>query len=165
MRDLTLQESRDYTYEGRCRLWGQDVFVGLDLPEGEDKARALEAALPAVEQRLEWLENNRAGVEKALLDDGGPDLAQDWASSAELAEEEDAECYIMEDGQKVFFPITPEAFCASLQPESLVLNGKEGNGRFRMELMLVCDPDYFAGHALEVCVEADGTISSGGLFG
>ena len=89
MRDLTLQESRDYTYEGRCRLWGQDVFVGLDLPEGEDKARALEAALPAVEQRLEWLENNRAGVEKALLDDGGPDLAQDWASSAELAEEED----------------------------------------------------------------------------
>ena len=33
MRDLTLQESRDYTYEGRCRLWGQDVFVGLDLPE------------------------------------------------------------------------------------------------------------------------------------
>ena len=49
MRDLTLQESRDYTYEGRCRLWGQDVFVGLDLPEGEDKARALEAALPAVE--------------------------------------------------------------------------------------------------------------------
>lgn len=95
MRDLTLQESRDYTYEGRCRLWGQDVFVGLDLPEGEDKARALEAALPAVEQRLEWLENNRAGVEKALLDDGGPDLAQEWASSAELAEEEDAECYIM----------------------------------------------------------------------
>ncbi len=47
------------------------------------------------------------------------------------------------------FPITPEAFCASLRPESLVLNGKEGNGRFRMELMLVCDPDYFAGHALE----------------
>ena len=45
------------------------------------------------------------------------------------------------------------------------MNGKEGNGRFRMELMLVCDPDYFAGHALEVCVEADGTISSGGLFG
>ena len=129
MRDLTLQESRDYTYEGRCRLWGQDVFVGLDLPEREDKARALEAALPAVEQRLEWLENNRAGVEKALLDDGGPDLAQEWASSAELAEEEDAECYIMEDGQKVFFPITPEAFCASLRPESLVLNGKEGNGR------------------------------------
>lgn len=115
------------------------MFVGLDLPEGEDKARALEAALPAVEQRLEWLENNRAGVEKALLDDGGPDLAQEWASSAELAEEEDAECYIMEDGQKVFFPITPEAFCASLRPESLVLNGKEGNGRFRMELMLVCD--------------------------
>ena len=162
---LKLQESQDYTYEGCCTIWGQEIFMGLDLPAGEDKSAALQDALPFIEERLGWLENNRAGIEKALLDDGGTALAQEWACSAEEGEEEGVESYIMEDGQIVYFPITSEDFCASLRLESLVLDGSDGNGAIRMEVLLICDPDYFAGHALAVHVEADGTVVSDGLFG
>ena len=126
MRDLTLQESRDYTYEGRCRLWGGRMFCRVGSAGGRGQGRALEGALPAVEQRLEWLENNRAGVE-SLCWMTAADLARTGASVRRNCEEEDAECYHGDDGQKgPFSPSRRRRSAPACGRVASSLNGKEG---------------------------------------
>lgn len=111
------------------------------------------------------MESNRSLLEQAMLDDGMAILAGDWAAGAEEAEDEEAECYIMEDGQKVFVPVTPDDFCRSLYPQSVCLLFCNGWDKPYMTVGLGCAPDYFAGHSIMVSVNADKRICCDGLAG
>ena len=98
-----------------------------------------------------------------LIDDGMLELAEDWASSAEEAEDEEQECYVMEDGEKVFFPISEKDFTDSLYVESITMNIE--NNEISLEIFFCCSPDYFAGHCIIVEVDRDGNITSQSLAG
>ena len=89
-------------------------------------------------------------------------LAEDWASSAEPAEDETQECYLMENGAKVFLPITKEDFAASLRYVSVTVYAGEN---ISLELYLGCEPDYFAGHSIGMKIGADHTLEGGDLWG
>ena len=106
----------DFGYEIKVTLWGrEEVPMTLILPEEESgKEEALEAHLPDVERELQWLEQAFPSVVRAVLREGLVSLAEDWVSGAQRAEEETQDCYVLEDGRKVFLPITEKAFCQSL---------------------------------------------------
>lgn len=158
---------QDFDYETRATLWGREgVDLALTLPaDAVGKEEALRAHLPDVERELQWLDQAFPSVVRAVLQDGMLSLAEDWASSAQRAEEETQECYVMEDGQKVFLPITEKAFCRSLYPDGIGLSFEEGWDRPSADIYLCCSPDYFAGHCIVVSVDRDHQVTCDGLAG
>ena len=162
------RSSELFAFEGECRLWNREkVICTLDFPAADLERRqaVLNKRLPFIKEQLAWLENSRAAIEQALLDDGMAALAERWAESAEEAEDEETACYIMEDGLKVFLPITPEVFCRSLYASSVSLVFDGGWDNPYISLGLGCSPDYFAGHVISVSVDAQKQVHCDGLTG
>ena len=154
-----------FSYEGNIQLWGKNTSVALNFPKDKPEGEYFDILEEKIIEYLKWIEENRAKIEKALIDDDSVSLAENWASSAEEAEDEEQECYIMEDGQKVFFPITEEDFTKSLYLESISLDFRDNAENPELELFIACSPDYFAYHALHVFVDTEKNIKSNGLAG
>lgn len=164
LEDFKPDDVFDYEYKGK--LWGNDdVCVGLILnEEAEDKEALFKSCFNVIKEKIEWINNNRNKIEKALLDDGMVELAEDWASSSEEAEDEEQECYIMDDGTKVFIPITEEDFCNSLHLDGFTIYC-DSEKDISVDVFLFCKPDYFAYHSIELFVNEDNTIDVNGLAG
>lgn len=154
-----------FAYTGSFEVWGEDTDFSIDFGEQkEEPAKLLEKYLPQIEEKIEWLRTHKEEILTRLIE--GEDilsLAEDWASSAEEAEDEEQECYIMEDGQKVFLPITREDFVRSLSCSATIFC--EAEDCVWMEMFLACSPDYFAGHAIEMSLDTDGELDYGSLWG
>ncbi len=153
-------------FSGKTTVWGREaveIYVNFtdDAKGCEDEYLAINIAL--INNKLEWIENNRHLIEQALLDDDMLAMAEDWASSAEEVEDEEQECYIMEDGQKVFLPISEEDFCLSLYFEAINISFDGENPE--AELVLLCNPDYFAGHCILATVDAENRVECNSLAG
>lgn len=155
------------SFEAATELWGKDyVNVYIDFPEDRDINECLHQYLPIINEQQQWLEANKGNVEKALADADFIELAEDWASSAEEATDEKDECYIMEDGKKVFLPITEKDFNNSLYLDSITISfEEEAMDAPEIELYILCDPDYFAGHSIQVSVDNEKNINCHGLAG
>ncbi|MDE6658325.1 MAG: DUF2262 domain-containing protein, partial [Oscillospiraceae bacterium] len=155
-----------FSYVGTCAIWNGKTRVSIDFDEEvENKSELLAEYLPLLEKYLGWLSHHRKDVVQALIDDEYLECANEWASSGELAEDEEQECYIMQDGQKVFFPITEEDFSNSLRLDDICFDCCEGKHEITLDLYFTCSPDYFAYHTLIVYVSEAGSIESGGLAG
>ncbi|MCB2296675.1 hypothetical protein [Clostridium tagluense] len=93
------KKSDVFTFEAKCNLWNKEnVNFSVDFFD-EARGKELEILsehLVDIEKQLQWIGENRTSIEKALIDDDMVSLADDWASSAEEAEDEEQECYIME---------------------------------------------------------------------
>ena len=92
-----------FSYEGTVQLWDKNTSIALDFPKDKPEDEYFDILAEKITEQIKWIEENREKIEKALIDYGCISLAEDWASSAEKADDEEQECYIMEDGQKVFF--------------------------------------------------------------
>lgn len=156
----------DNSYHADIDIWGDStpilVCVKRDTPDSDDTAKKV---LAVIERAAAVLHEKRADIEQALIDDGMIDNAEDWASSAEEAEDEDRECYIMEDGTKVFLPISEEDFKASLHANSVLIYVDENFEYEDFEFFIDCRPDYFACHSIEVYVYSDGSLKVAGIAG
>lgn len=153
-----------FAFKTTCNLWGENTEVFIDLFSEDELEAKLKEFLPIIEEKIIWIDRNRNIIEKELINDDMVGLAEDWASSAEEAEDEEVECYIMEDGQKVFLPISNEDFCNSLKISGITMNCHEKEDVW-MEMFLICDPDYFAYHAIYVIIDANMNVKSNGLAG
>lgn len=158
------RKSELYSYETDVTIWGRRIGIGVDC----DKY-SLEECLPAIDKLVDMLDKGRDKMLSALFDYGIISLAEDWASSAEEAEEyednEDIECYIMEDGTKVFLPITEEDFAKSLNMEGINIYFDDSAEDINADVFMFCKPDYFACHSIEVFVDKNGNIDVNGLAG
>ena len=71
----------------------------------------------------------------------------------------------MEDGTKVYLPITEEDFASSLRFDGISVYYDDEKDDISASVYLVCKPDYFAYHCIEIFVEGDLTIEVNGLAG
>ncbi len=151
-----------FSYEGDTTIWGEKVGIGVDC-----NGSTLEAMLPKINKLAEFLDKNKGAVVKALVDDDFLSLAEDWASSAEEAEDstEEHECYIMEDGTKVYLPITEEDFAASLHLGGITVYYDPEKDDISADVFLDCKPDYFAYHSIVIFMDSEGNIDVNGLAG
>lgn len=152
-----------FDYSAKTTIWGQEnISIGVDCD-----GSSLEEMLPKINKLIQFLDNGKDKMVAALVEDDFLSLAEDWASSAEEAEDstEECECYIMEDGTKVYLPITEEDFAASLGFDGISIYYDNETDDISASVYLVCQPDYFAYHCIEIFVEGNGEIKVNGLAG
>ena len=154
-----------FSYEGTVQLWDKNTSIALDFPKDKPEDEYFDILAEKITEQIKWIEENREKIEKALIDYGCISLAEDWASSAEKADDEEQECYIMEDGQKVFFPISEEEFLNSLYFESISIDFRSDTENPEIELFISCSPDYFAYHVLHVSADSEKNVKCRGLAG
>ena len=149
----------DY-FEGKTTIWGGKSELLVDCEEA-----SLETMLPYINKMLEFLDNNKPDVVKALIDDGMLDCAEDWVDGNDETEDstEEHPCYILYDGSKVCLPITEEDFAASLRPNGMTIYFDEDD--ISAEIFIDCVPDYFAGHCIVMYLDSKGNINVNGLAG
>lgn len=152
-----------FDYSAKTTIWGQEnISIGVDCD-----GSSLEEMLPKINKLIQFLDSGKDKIVAALVEDDFLSLAEDWASSAEEAEDstEERECYIMEDGTKVYLPITEEDFAASLGFDGISIYYDDETDDISASVYLVCQPDYFAYHCIEIFVEGNGEIKVNGLAG
>ncbi|MBR0483576.1 MAG: DUF2262 domain-containing protein [Oscillospiraceae bacterium] len=163
-----------FSYTGKASVWGKetDINICFDDPSADENQKTLpEEILVFLEKYLAWINQHRQDVLQTLFDDDILELAEDWASSAEPYYDEDdeeadePEYYIMEDGQKVFFPITEQDFSNSLQLTAITFNCPYEDEEALTEIWCDCSPDYFAYHSILIYLNADGSFENGSLQG
>ena len=167
-----------FSYTGKASVWGEEININIcfdDSPEDENQKSLLENTLPFLEKYLAWINQHRQEALQTLFDDNILELAEDWTSSAEpyydeSEEDEDEDdkepiCYIMEDGQKVFLPITEQAFSESLHLTAITFNCPYEDKEAFTEIWCDCSPDYFAYHSILIYLNANGSFENRGLQG
>ena len=170
MEDLTInsfEHKRDaISFEAETRLWSRDnILICVDFPQDEDRNEYLKKYITSINALLNWIEKNRTKIEDILIENNYLSLAEDWAASADEAEDEEQECYIMEDGQKVFIPIKEADFRNNLYLNSVTMTFEDDPEKPEMYLYLSCDPDYFSYHDIEILIDEDQNIEILGLIG
>ncbi len=162
MKELTTKDfEKDdvFDFTADIEIWGGKSGIGVECEGAE-----LENILPKINALLGKLDNGKEQVVKALVEDGMLELAEDWASSAEEDEDEE-DCYIMEDDTKVKLPITEKDFAASLSVNGISVYYDPDSDSIEASLYLMCQPDYFACHCIDVCLDGELNIEVNGLAG
>ncbi len=165
-----------FSYTGKASVWGEEISINISF----DDSPLPEEILVFLEKYLAWINQHRQEALQTLFDDNILELAEDWASSAEpyYGDEEEDEndedneddekepvCYIMEDGQKVFLPITEQDFSASLHLTAITFNCPYETEEDFTEIWCDCSPDYFAYHSVLIYLNANGSFENGSLQG
>ncbi len=167
--DFTRGDTRYTDFAGKTTLWGTEISIDAEFEEELGKTEeTLAAALPAINEKLAFIENNAAAVKDSTVSDAHLDeLASDWLCELVDADGDDddgegAEVET-EDGVFVSADVTPEQFKASLYPIALGLEFGESVGACQAYLELGCEPDYFAGHRVHIEIDEENAITCGGI--
>jgi len=145
-------------------LWGLKKEVGIEVENLVATDLLLDSILPIIESRISFLNEQRSKIEKALIEDDGIELAECWVTSAESSKDEE-NCYIMENGQKVYCPITEEYFRSILYIDEAEITFEDSLDNVSTEFFITCNPDIFAGHALHMEIDQNNKVLCYGLCG
>ena len=169
-----LKQDDIFSYTGKASVWGEETAINInfdDSPADENQKNLPEETFVFLEKYLAWINQHRQEVLQTLFDDDILSLAEDWASSAEAYYDEDdeeadePEYYIMDDGQKVFLPITEQDFSKSLHLTAITFNCPYEEEEALTEIWCDCSPDYFAYHSILIYLNGDGSFENGSLQG
>nr|WP_302578561.1 hypothetical protein [Methanobrevibacter arboriphilus] len=106
---------------------------------------------------ISFVDENKSIIQETLFKDDILELAENITSSATFLECSSDECYMLDDGSKVHFPITKDDFFNSLYIESLTINFNKDNYSF-IELILLNNPDYFNGSYFIINIDENNNI-------
>ncbi len=163
IRDFSRGTDDKAAFTARADVWGDEaklyIILDSDTPRGR---HTVEKIYPLIDRIVQKLDIRRHKIEDALLDDGWLETAEDWASHCRVSRN-DANCYIMDSGDKVYLPLTDDDFCSSLYIESVCIYFDEELDVNDVAIFIVCQPDYFAGRAIAVLLDSDGGIQVKGL--
>lgn len=141
------------SYETLFSIFNRDKVDLTILSENEIN---LEDKLEDIKSSLQWLEQNKTKLENVLIDNQVIELAEKWVISGVPVEDEEKECYMLEDNEKIYLPITKEKFIKSLYPESINIIFDEE--KINIEVYFYCYPDYFAGHSIMLEIDSEKNI-------
>ncbi len=160
----------DGAFNAQLQLWNDNAVMTVYVENlRENETADQEKVSQIMQTAAELINNSRKAVEQALLDDEMVALAEDWASSGEEVfdddDESEQERYILPDGSMVTLPISKKDFSASLHIDSVLIYTDAAYGLDDAEVFIVCKPDYFLGHCIDVFIKKDGTVNANGLAG
>ena len=148
-----LDENGEYVCNFRAELWGRKTDVYAACPK---KAEQMDKMLDRLSERLnfhiKWIDQQKKQIYKAILDDDMVPLACDWMENSEVVGEDGKTYYELEDGSLLAAPITEDLFVDSLYIGGINVCCEEDEILF--DMFLVTEPDFFAGHSIEVFITA-----------
>lgn len=123
--------------------------------------------IPMINVMLKGLDSQKEAFFNDLIDSYLP-YAEDWVLNLCEESEEDStdekRCFITEDYNEINLPISKEDFLASLDL-SIFVSYDEDESDIYVEGYIDCNPDYFAGHSIEIYMDSKGKIEIIGLAG
>ncbi|MEE5992317.1 MAG: DUF2262 domain-containing protein [Oscillospiraceae bacterium] len=163
----------DFEFDGSCSfsgsftMWGEDVCdVDVDFSEDSDDPEAdICKYIAVVNEKLNWLGDAREFIARSLIAGGIIGIAEQWCATYPQAKDEEQVCYVVDDGSKVFLPITEEDFINSIHLDNVTIDLSEGAVKAGIQVFLRCRPDYFACHAIVADIDADGVVTNADLAG
>ena len=156
-------ESEDENeYDACAKVWDKNLYISVTadiLP--------LEDMIPLINVMLKGLDSQKEAFFNDLVDSYLP-YAEEWVLNLCEESEEDSidekRCFITEDYNEIYLPISKEDFLASLNL-SIVVSYDEDEEDILVEGYIDCEPDYFAGHSIEFNVDSKGNFEIEGLAG
>ena len=154
-------------FSGSFTMWGEDVCdVDIEFSDESDDPEAdLCKYIAVVNERLNWLGDAREFIARSLIAGGIIGIAEQWCATYPQAQDEAQECYVVDDGSKVFLPITEEDFINSIHLDNVSIDLSEGAVKTGIQVFLRCRPDYFACHAIVVDIDVNGVVTNADLAG
>ncbi|RXM71374.1 DUF2262 domain-containing protein [Clostridium tetani] len=152
-------------------IWGKDISISLDISLKDKDTfdnNKIENYIKEFKKHLTWIENNEKAICDALIESDMIGLAEEWVESSEETVINGEKVYV--DGDNIFkLPISEEDFYKSLYFNSIVVRIDEDmeimDSRIMIEAFIDTNPDYFAGHSMEVTITDNYKISVDGLAG
>ncbi|HAJ97561.1 MAG TPA: hypothetical protein DCO72_07480 [Ruminococcus sp.] len=154
-------------FSGSFTMWGEDVCdVDVDFSEDSDDPEAdICKYIAVVNEKLNWLGDARDYIARSLIAGGIIGIAEQWCATYPQAQDEEQVCYVVDDGSKVFLPITEEDFINSIHLDNVTIDLSEGAVKAGIQVFLRCRPDYFACHAIVADIDAEGVVTNADLAG
>lgn len=150
-------------FRGKTSIWNRSdtsVWICFDGHEKEVK-KFLSSIIGSVNDRLKWIENNRALIENLLVDKQMIELTEEWIAKTEETEDR---VYLLQDGQKVSLPLTKEVFCSSLYISGLEITYEEDEQNPRTDMYIHCEPSYLGEYGFLLSLNHDNSIDSCGIL-
>lgn len=152
-------------------IWDSYITISLTINLKDEDIfdnTKIENYIKEFKNHLLWIENNKKEIFDALIEDDMIELAEEWVESSEERIIDEKKVYV--DGDHIFkLPITEEDFFSSLYFNSIGITIDEdreiADSRIMIEAFIDTNPDYFAGHSIDVTVWDDYKISVNGLAG
>lgn len=152
-------------------IWHNYMHISLEINLKDKDTfdnNKIENYIKEFKEHLIWLENNKKAIINALIEDGMIELAEEWVESSEEKIIDGEKVYVY--GDNIFnLPITEEEFFKSLYFNSMELRIDENkdiaDSRILMEICIDTNPDYFAGHSMDITVIDGYKILVNGLAG
>lgn len=151
-------------------IWDRDISISLDISLKDKDTfdnNKIENYIKEFKKHLIWIENNEKAICDALIEDDMIGLAEEWVESSEETVINGEKVYV--DGDNIFkLLISEEDFCKSLYFNSIVVRIDEDMEIMDSRIMIAfidTNPDYFAGHSMEVTITDNYKISVDGLAG
>lgn len=136
-----------FGYEHTLSIWGTSCKVVISPINNKDAD--LSVLLSQVKEYLLRINDTQKECFLSILDVNMVKLAEEWiADGAFKVKSEIRECYLTDEGVKVFIPLTQQEFLQSINLQSVSFIFFEGNENPLVELYLGCSPDYFFGHII-----------------
>jgi hypothetical protein len=151
-------ENSYYSFEAKTYMWKKEVDIFLNIPENMNNEIFLENHMDIINNEMDFIENNKDKIKEVLYDEDLLELAENITSSAYLLKCKSDECYMLEDGSTVSFPISKDDFLDNIYIETIAINFNEEKEIISSELILSCDPDYFKGSYFIVDIDIDKNI-------
>ena len=160
-KDIIFQNDKNWPYAVMADIWGKTLKIQIMIEGFTVADDELESMLRVIEKRLAFLNSARSLVEQTLIEEDAVSMANDWAESAEPSDEDDV--YIMEDGTKVRLPMTEEYFLSTILIDEVAIEFTDSLEDVETTFYVICNPDFFAGHAFVMTLDAENEID-GCLF-
>lgn len=149
-----------FSFEAEIAIWKKEADLFINLLDNNEND--LHSFLSSIQQEIDWIKNNKNKIEDVLLEENILEMVENITSSAYFLKCADEECYMLDDGFKVYFPITKDDFLDSLYVESISIDFDKYSNT-SIELILMCDPDYFIGKFLLIEIDRNKNIKFQGL--
>lgn len=137
-----------FGYQQNILIWG--AVCNVLISPVDDSNVNLSALLPKVKESLGHLDSTQKECFQAILDADMVKLAEKWIIDEEHIVENDDKrvCYLTEEDEKVYIPISQQEFLNSLKLQSIGFVFFAENENPLIELYFKCSPDYFFGHVV-----------------
>lgn len=129
------------------------VYLAVYLPENERTLENLEKALSHIKEQIKLVEVNGEEIVQTIIDGGGVEIANEWTRKGKKLATDEGECYMLDNGEEVFLPITEEDFTESLYCAGISVDLEDEKPK--LLLYINSEPDYFKGEYFGIFVDGD----------